>query len=784
LDDPLKRYFLWSLLFLAGFAVAFVVVVKPEWEAARDEAVDLARVHLAYEVAHPGWSFPARVWSSAVELDQPRVRLISEAKARGYTELCPPRSPGDFCAKTGQIVLRGGYFPEGAQPPGLEGWSRPPALEPVLLGWMIGPDGEIRQHLPLERAPKTLLAALLTAEDEDYRAHSGVNLKGVARAIYQNARGSGVQQGASTLTMQLVRNLKQDKEKTWRRKVREAVAAVAIDQALGKDVVLGMYLDAPYLGQWGGFSICGFQAAAQYYWGIDAADLNLSQAATLAAILPAPGKFAPDKNPDEAKRRRDRVLKRMAEVGAWPAAEVTAALAASIDAAPHPLPEARFPAYLQATRSWLEQNVPPETLYGAGLEIFTALDVGLQVRTEAFIPERLKYLERAVGRNGKEPLQTAGALIENHSGLLVAVYGGEVAVATDFSLATQAKRQAGSSMKPLVYALGFSVPGEGGHPKYTAAHTVPNSPREFKGTNGWRPRNVGGEYSVTDSLAHGLAWSQNIATASLLEEVGGAQKLIDFASRVGIDTKAWPAEMGLALGQGEVTPLEMARFASTVVRGGELASGRPVAIAYDPNGAVRIAPPATGERILTEEAAALTRDLMRLVIEVGTGGASRGGAGFPGYDGPAIGKTGTTDSEKDLWFIGGTPYYSAAIWLGYDQPKRIGAAASDLTAPLWGWWMREVHDGLPRSELPGLKLEHKGICTTSGKRPNASCRVINAPFLPGTAPKEGCGAAHPPPDPEAPDHESLWERKRRLAEEKAALDAGIPLPIEDEVGRE
>jgi len=156
--------------------------------------------------------------------------------------------------------------------------------------------------------------------------------------------------------------------------------------------------------------------------------------------------------------------------------------------------------------------------------------------------------------------------------------------------------------------------------------------------------------------------------------------------------------------------------------------------------------------------------------------------------GVSFGKTGTTDSEKDLWFIGATPYFAGAVWLGYDQPKRIGAAASDLTAPLWGWWMHEMHAGLPRDELPGLKLQHAGVCTVTGKRPNASCRVISAPFLPGTSPDGSCGIEHPPPEPpeegEHP-HESLWKRKAREAEQRAAAEAaanGEAPPLQESQG--
>ena len=729
-------------------------IVAKEWAA---EGVALADAHVRHEVAHPGWSFPARIYTAPTPLTESPKRLVSEAKARGYVEDCKDTGPGEFCGKTSEVVPREGD-----------------ALEPVLLGWLIGPDSEIREHLPLKTAPKHLIDAILAAEDRAYYEHDGVNLKAMARAVVANAQEGGYAQGGSTLTMQVVRNLGQRREKTVDRKLREMVLAWAIDDHLGKEGVLQMYLDAPYLGQRGGLSICGFQAAAHHYFDKDATALSLAEAATLAAILPAPGKFAPDRFPDRAKERRDRVLTAMGEIMGYDVAEALATPVVTV--APAPLVE-RWPAYLSATRAWLEGALPPEMLYGAGLVVTTGLDVHAQEEAEKLFPTKTKYFETLVGKRGAGPLQAAAVLMDTSTGLVRAVYGGSDVTSTSFNRATQARRQAGSSFKPVVYALAFSQQNPDGTPKYTAAHAVPNEPRTFKTAAGdWRPRNVGGEYSSTASLAQGLAWSQNIATASLLDELGGPKPLIAFATKLGFDTSKYPEEMGLALGQGEATPLEMAQFAGTVANGGRKLTGSPVVRAVDAAGVERIAAPAAGEAVMTPQAAALTRELMRLVIDVGTGGASRGAGGEAGYQGPALGKTGTTDSEKDLWFVGATPTLSMAVWLGYDVPAPLGAAASDLAAPLWGWWMNRSTKF--QGEAPTFpdepKIVRRYLCTVTGKLSGATCRGISAPLLVDTAPKAGCPIDHPPP-PEPvegeevkPGHESLW---KRVAREKAERDA-------------
>ncbi len=756
-----------------GFAATVGALTYPRWVEVREETAAMATRHLRYGANHPGWSFPARVWSAPASLSLPANRLVAHARARGYQDACPATQPGEVCGETGTVVPRGGLFAEGPQPPGLEGWTRSPALEPVLVGWLVGEHAEIRTHLPLAEAPAHLVFALLAAEDDAFFDHIGVNPRGVLRAAWANLRGGGPQQGASTITMQVVRNLSQRKDRTLERKVEEAFAAVALERFIGKDAVLQMYLDAPYLGQWGSFSICGFQAAAQYYYGVDARDLSLSQAATLASILPAPGRFSPERHPEVAAQRRNRTLDRMAALGWAAPAAVAAAKAEDISATPHPLEGPRYPAYLQATRQWLEASLDEDVLHGAGLEVHTALDVVAQETTERLLPKEIKWLEKQMGLSWKKTrLQGAGALLDVSTGYLVATYGGTQELATDFSRATQARRQSGSAIKPLVYALAFSQAGPDGYPAWRSSDTVSNVRKVFKDTDGWIPQNVDGVYTQTSTLAAGLTRSQNIATARLLEALGGPNALLDFAEQVGFDTAGWREEMGLALGTGEVSPLEMARFVATVLDYGRAASGRPVVAAVDAAGVVRVPSFSARRQVLDARSAALTRDLMRLVVTRGTGASSRGVAGKLGFRGPAMGKTGTTDSAKDLWFVGGTGHYAAAVWLGYDQPARIDASASDLAAPLWGWWMRAVHEDLEERPLSGMETVGRSLCTVTGKRGNGTCRLLRAPFLdPSRAPTQPCPTEHPPPDESEKPYEGLWQRKAREKAEAAAKQA-------------
>jgi membrane peptidoglycan carboxypeptidase len=780
-----------SLALLALLAVGVYGGVRFA-DVYRDTAA-MADAHMQHLVAHPGWSYPAHVYSSPEPLDGPFDRVILEAKARGYKAVCPPSEPGQYCAKTGDFYLVGGVFPEGRQPPGHvtippkegkkketketrenkekrekkpsstaekgaqtatapwvrpSGWTRDPALEPVFMGILLGEETEWREHLPLSEAPDLLVKAIVAAEDGSFYAHHGVDLMALVRATAANTEAKTYSQGGSTLTMQVVRGFSQARDKAMARKVREILSAVALDHYMGKAAILSAYLDLPYLGQLGSISVCGFKTAAMHYFAVPVEKLTLAQAATLAAILPAPGRYSPFTNPEAARERRDRVLHSMAELGLASPADVAAALATPVETREGPFPEEKYEAYLAAVHQYMDKTLPRDVVYGAGLQVFTGLDVAAQDATDKVIVDRLKTLSGMLPHASKEPLQCAVVGIDPPTGRVRVLYGGRGTTSTGFNRATQARRQGGSAFKPVVYAAALSMRDEKGEPLYTAASAFINTIRDFKTPTGiWRPRNVCGEYTPTACLAYALVWSQNIASASLLEDIG-LDRFLDYAKTFGFDTSGFPHEFGLALGQGEVTVEEMSRFAAMIANGGKRIDFHPVEVAIDAAGQVRFQRPPPGPQVMREEDATLVRLLMEQVVASGTGGRVHGTGGYPGYQGEIFGKTGTTDEEKDLWFMGGTPDVAGAVWLGYDDPVRIGATGSDLTAPMFGWWERAVHEGLASLEwVKDPEIEMRSVCNITGKRPNASCLTTQAPFLKGTAPGGACPLTHEKVEP-------------------------------------
>jgi penicillin-binding protein 1B len=731
---PLRRLLIRATAILGALlavgALGAGVVAFLSWgayRAERDAFLPELHAHLRHERSHPGWSFPARIWSAPAPLDLPFERLVAHARARGYAPACPSDLPGTYCEVDRVVTPRA---PHPTQPS--------PGLEPVLLGWYVGPDAELRDHLPRAEAPPHLIAAILASEDANFEDHVGVDLLGLARASIRNASAGGYAQGGSTLAMQVVRGITGERRRSLGRKVTEAMRAVALDRELGKDGVLQLYLDMPYLGQRGSSSICGFEMAAWHYYGVSARDLSVAQAATLAGILPAPGLLAPDRHPERARERRDRVLRLMADRG-WDVAE---ALAEPIAVSPGASPEPVHPAYLAVVHAELAR-LPETVRYGAGLHVHTALDVVAQRESEGLLAAEVLAFERLIGRRHAEPLRAAGALLDPRTGHVVAAVDTAQEAPTDFSRIVHARRQPGSSFKPVVYALAVEQRHPDGRWRFTASTTLPNTHRRFPTAPTWYPRNVGGRYGATASIAHALRSSANIASASLLLEAGGPEALIPFARRLGFQTEHFPNELGLALGQGEVTALELGRFVATLTRAGRQAPGTAIVSARDRLGGER-APPFDAPIVLDPDAAVLTRDLMSLVVSWGTGGAARGVGGRGGVQGPAIGKTGTSDDERDLWFIGATPHHVGVLWLGYDQPTRIGASASDLAAPLWGWWLRAVDAHLPTATFDPPPLDRTWICTLTGHRPGPGCESVPAPYLAGTAPGTTCDGQHPP----------------------------------------
>src|SRR5262245_8892046 len=714
----------------------------------------------AFKASTPGWSFPSHVYSDWLELDPrrnlPRGYVLASLESRGYRAASRPLSQPGTMAEAAQgieVYLRGFDYPESVSSAGrvrLEfaggrlsrvfvepGAPRVPRLEPVLLRRFSTEDNMERTFVPEHEIPTVVKAAILSAEDRRFYHHIGLDPRGTARALVHNMRGREGMQGGSTLTQQLARTLFLTRERSLARKLRETLLALGLELLLTKQQIFEMYLNAVYLGHVDNSEVGGVAEGAHFYFDKSVRDLTLPEAALLASIIPAPNLYSPFRSAKAAIQRRNLVLRDMVASG-W----IDSATAARASAAPlgvrkgHPQ-AGLFPFYTDYALSEASRDVDARDLQTRGLAVYTALDPVWQSRAESELSAGVADLERWYGRRGPAPLEGAACVLEPSTGLVRAVVGGRDYRKSPFNRATQSFRQPGSAFKPLVYAAAFD---RNLHRRdFTAATTLPDLPREFATPEGpWRPHNDDGSYHDQVTIAKALAKSLNIATANLTERIG-AKTVVQYAEKLGIqNVRAVPS---VGLGTSEVSLVRLCSVYGTIQSGGIRVDPEPVRLIVDAGGQVEYTAPAPHERVFDPLTAALMTQLLRGVVDFGTGYALKNDYGFRR---PVAGKTGTTDENRDTWFVGFTPELLCGVWLGYDLPTTIGETASQTAAPLWGRVVSSLLSEFPMSTFPlTVPLETAVIDSYSGGLATAMCpSVIRAPFEIGTTPKRGCAVDH------------------------------------------
>lgn len=550
---------------------------------------------------------------------------------------------------------------------------------------------ERRIWVNLDTLPAPVWQAFIAAEDGRFFEHPGVDPAGIARALIANWQSGGVTQGASTLTQQLVKNLMVGKERSYERKIKEAVLALRLERELTKHQILELYINFVYLGA-GNY---GVEAAARDYFGVTAAELSIEQAALIAGLIPAPSRYNPRTSPDDARRQRDRVLSRMVDEGFLDPGEGVSLLAKTVETrgSRGSATDRPFPAYLSQVRREVRRIVGAETAFEAGLTVHTPLRPDVQAIVEAAVrkavdlhDERQKLPPRAspneIGR-----AQGAAVVLENATGRVVAISGGYEVGLEGFVRASQARRQPGSSFKPYVYAAALL----GGR---TQLDTVVDAPLSLPGGGGraWSPKNYGGGYAGPMSLRRALASSTNTVAVRMALEAG-PKRIAALAEAMGVRTKL-RTDLTMALGSSEVTPLDQAVGYATIAR-----LGVPVEPVYidrllDVDGKVigerggeilfrgrklGELPGAPGPRALP---AGVAYELLDMLREVVRGGTARK-AYLPTKD--RFGKTGTTNDFLDAWFVGGTPRYTIAVWIGSDTTATLGdkETGGKNALPVW-----------------------------------------------------------------------------------------------------
>ncbi|MCP3980204.1 MAG: PBP1A family penicillin-binding protein [bacterium] len=533
--------------------------------------------------------------------------------------------------------------------------------------------------------PPSFRDALISSEDSEFRKHTGIDFRGVGRAVWTDLRERRKAQGASTLTMQLAGMLFLDRsQKTVRRKLQEAVLAVEIERHYSKQEILALYTNQVHMGH----GLQGLGAAARHYFNKPAHLLTIGESATLVGLLPRPSAYSPIHDLERATQRRNLVLRRMVEEG-YLDTRTARRVAGERLVLNRPVAESECAEYfVESVRRTIRDEHGERALYAGGLEIRTTMDPRLQEFAEEAIREGLElYAERRRQREGSndtgEAPQAALVALDPRTGEVLAMVGGSDFGHSEFNRVTQARRQPGSAFKPIVLAAAL----ENGK---TLADTLLDEPTVFldrRNPQPYQPENFSREYFGSITLRTAIEKSANIASVKLLQQVG-YDAAIDMALRLGIESGLRPYP-SLALGAFELTLLELTSAYGVFANGGMYVEPHWIrAVGDRSQGTVARTHPAVRDAVSPQLAYAMSHALNG-VIRRGTG---RGAAELPWT---LAGKTGTTDDYVDAWFVGYSPELVVGVWVGYDAPQSLGVGESGSKAalPIWKSFMERALEG-------------------------------------------------------------------------------------------
>ncbi len=579
--------------------------------------------------------------------------------------------------------------------------------EPEQTSKLLSHDGRLIAEIGLERRtpmsistlPEFVPQAFVAIEDNDFYNHGGFKIKGILRAAIVRIPGMGRllnrrAGGGSTITQQLARNMFTQSigfERRITRKLKELQVALALERTYEKDQILEAYINQINFDRgW-----YGIQTASRNYFGKNATDLNVAEAALLAAIPNRPAYYNPFKQPENALGRRNQVLRAMVDEGYLTEEE-------GEEWRQWPLPDSQAEAreglapYFQ---EWVRQMLDDrfgDQLYSGGLLVYTTLDLDMQAAAQLSMAEGWAEIEARPGyehplyeefieqtdvfETGETPyLQGLFIALDPHSGGVRAMIGGRDFRQSKFNRATQAQRQAGSSFKPFVYtsALASGIP---------ASHVIVDAPVVLPQQSGeeWKPSNFTEDFLGPITIREGLRRSVNMIAIKLGLEVG-LETVAQTAQRMGIRTEVerFPST---AIGAAEIIPLQMAEAYSTFATLGTRVRPNPILKVVSPEGEVLWQPQPERTQVLDSLTARVMVSMLQDVVARGTGYTAVRVRGDLPYEVPAAGKTGTTNDGTDVWFMGFTPNLMAAVWFGMDRPVTIreGATGGGDAAPSFG----------------------------------------------------------------------------------------------------
>jgi penicillin-binding protein 1B len=631
----------------------------------------------------------------------------------------------------------------------------------TLVTNLSGVSRDKRRLVEFEDIPKILVDAVTAGEDQGFFTHHGLAPSRIAGALVSNLDGTHRLQGGSTITQQLARNLFLTAEPTWRRKVSEAFIALILEVRLTKEQIFTMYANEVYLGQRGSFAIHGFGESATALFGKELSELTLSEAATLAGIIPAPNAYSPSKHPERAKARRDLILRAMWQASAITTEDYDKAKQSELEIVKVTADATDAPYLVDFIRGELLKDYSEEELMTGGLSVYTTLDLALQKAAVEAVAKGLTYVEGQLAARDKKngsvedrPRPQAGLIALNpHTGEIKAMVGGTDYAVSQYNRITEAFRQPGSIFKPFVYAAALETAYDKrlenapttiepdtpslDHRIFTLITAVMDAPKVFLyGGSTYEPNNYKQGYRGLVTMRTAAQKSLNLATIQVAEHVG-FNRVANFAKRMGLNAKikGYPS---VAIGAFEVTPIEMAGAYTAFANGGRRIEPHALLRVVAADGKEARTYHYDQSEVLRPEIAYLMTTLMEGVINHGTGAGVR----VRGFKLPAAGKTGTS---RDGWFAGYTKDLLVITWVGFDDNRDLKLEGSRSALPIWTEFMLKAYELYPVRNMarmsftppPGIEIVSIDADTLMPATPLCQ-NTFKEAFIVGTAPTAYC----------------------------------------------
>ena len=693
------------------------------------------------------WTVPAKVYARPLELAEggkinvdvlkKELEILSYELTKGI-----PDTPGEFSQsqQSVNIFIRG----FGSQEPGLyrlkiendkiDSIKRKDGisidliqLEPLSIGGMFPSHLQDRILLNFSQVPKDLEEMILVVEDRNFYSHKGISLRSIMRAFIKNTRALGIEEGGSTITQQLAKSLFFSPEQTIRRKIKEAIAALLIEMHYSKQEILLAYINDVFIAQSGRRAIHGFGLASQFFFGTDLKNLSLDQKALLVGMLKGPSLYSPINNPDRAKTRRDLVLSLIKNDSLITEEEYLDLKGKSLKVIPPSFKSlSKYPAFNDIVILDLRKNFDDSDLRTKGLKIITNLDPVVQDYLEESIKDTKLKLKRRYGSqlNG---LEGAGIVIDSFSGEVVAAIGSTKPNNYGFNRAINAVRPIGSLVKPFIYLSALQH-----YTKYNLSTLLDDSKLSVSlpGSKLWEPNNFDKKFHGNVPLHVALSESYNVATTRLGMDLGYSVVQETF-TKLGIEKKI-PKYPSIFVGSFEMTPLEAIQAYQTIASEGFYSPLNSIRTVESSGDVLSLSYPYKVEQRFRPEPIYLLKFVLKQTFISGT---ARGFSSRVIEKWKTGGKTGTSDDQRDSWFVGYAGNYLMVVWLGFDDNRKSPLTGRTGALQVWKNFMSRL-DPIAYEVRKPSRIRYEWVDVKDGLLSGERCKgSILIPFVEGTEPE-------------------------------------------------